>query len=295
MNDEEDFDGSALRELLTPVVAARGRGAAPADAIVAAGRRRVVGRRVAAVGGALAVVAAVPLAATAFATGAGKAGTTAANVPPTATGTLAHAARTPGLGGPVTSATPPSRSSTPSPTGVGTKPSPPPSTWGLPDTAAFLTSGVIEGRPWSVSGVGRTLRDAPGDPTQPKACLDLIISQSGQAMDPTQPAREAYCVPELGPQYAVWQFGAGINGGVGMLAVGSAPSKVTRVVVHATGVPDPITVQTVPAPGLPGRVLYLVPVPREDTVHATFDGYDAQGKLVGSFNTWGNSAMSFGD
>ena len=272
----EDFDGSALRELLAPVVADRGRTAAPADAIVAAGRRRVVGRRVAVASGALALAAAVPLAATAIAAGPGKTRTTYADGRSFVSGTPTHAGRTPS--GPAATPVPTHSTAPPAPTGGGTpETSSPPDDGGLPTSPVFLASGVIEGKHWSVSGFGR------------HHCLDLLISQDGQTMGAAEPFYTAYCLPGSAGDYAVYQFGGGIKGGTGILAVGLAPARVAKVVAQVTGVAAPITVDTVPAPGVPDAMLYFIPIPQLDTVHATYDGYDAKGRLVGSFTTWGTS------
>ena len=274
--EDEEFDGSELRELLAPAVADRGLTSAPTDAIVASGRRRVVGRRVAVAGGALAVVAAVPLAATAIAAGPGRGAATTAAAP--------------------TRATPPSRTTTPTHTGAPA-PSPTPTTTTqsapvkpappLPDKPTVLASGSLEGKHWSVTAV-----TAPGNNalTAGDKCLGLRVSEDGRTDDGpgwTLP----YCLPVKNPDHYEWSFQKTlqyyIRNGAGTLQMGMVPADVTKVVAHVDGL-APITADTVPAPAFGTMAFYFIPVPKDEQGFGiSIDEYNAQGAKIGS---WDNSA-----
>ena len=242
--NEEDFDGSALRELLTPVVADRGRTSVPADAIVAAGRRRVAGRRIAVAGGALAIVAAVPLAASAIAAGPGTANTANTARAGSAPGTTKPAPPTP-LKAPA-----PSRSSAPAQSkGIPPVPSiSKPDTSGvasLPKNPILLGAGMIEGKHWSVSAVGSGGNNAL---TAKSQCLKLIVSEDGRTTDPSLGDRLLYCLPGPVMGYMLEEMQYDIQNGAGNVAIGTVPADVAKIVAHIGGASAPVTIATVPAP-----------------------------------------------
>lgn len=297
MDETEDFDGSALRGLFTPVVADRGRTAAPADAIVAAGRRRVLGRRVAVAGGALAVVAAVPLTA-AIAAGAGRTGpatrdalstTTNTNTPTRVTAPLHNPSSSPAPASPSQSSPSPafpSQSSPPSPatttTDLAKSTTPPISPDApLPAKPLLLGSGTLDGRHWEVSGVASGGNNAV---TAADHCLRLLVTEDGRAPDPSLGVPLLYCLPGVAQGYRLEEMAYAIKNGAGSLAMGTISADVAKLVVHVDGVAAPITVATVPAPGVAGTAIYIVPVPADDAVHMVFDKYDAAGHKTGTFD-----------
>lgn len=283
---DEEFDGSALRELLTPAVADRGRTGAPTDAIVAAGRRRIVGRRLAVAAGALAIVAAVPVAATAIATGPAKtdaAGAKKPNATAPATSPVKTAAPTPARSATPTPA--PTHSSTPlqgdnagADNGLMADPD---GAAKLPKSPTVLASGTMEGRHWEVAGVGSGGNNAP---TANDRCLKLLISEDGRIIDPDMGDRLLYCIPGNVEGYRAEDLKDTIPNGAGTMVVGTVPARVVKMVVHVAGVAAPITVGTVPAPGAPVAAIYIVPVPQDIMGAATFDEYDGQGDHIGTFD-----------
>lgn len=290
----EDFDGPALRELLRPVVGERGRTGPPTDAIVAAGRRRVAGRRVAVATGALAIVAAVPVAATAIAAGPGKTDAAGAAKKPNATAPTTSPAK---AAAPAHSATPtptPTRSSAPPAGGHGIDDGLMADAAGaadLPKTPTVLASGTMEGRHWSVAGVGAGGNSAP---TAKDRCLKLLISENGHIIDPNLGDRLLYCIPGNVEGYRAEDLTDTIPNGAGTMAVGTVPARVAKMVVHVDGLAAPITVDTVPAPGAPVAAVYIVPVPQERMGAATFDEYDAQGDHIGTFDNTSPLGMQSG-
>jgi hypothetical protein len=270
---QEDFDGSALRELLTPAVADRGRTSAPTEAIVTAGRRRVVGRRSAVAGGALVIVAAVPLAATAIAAGPDKAATTSA------AGTTKAASPTP------PSTPTPAHSTAPAQTKGDTPVNPPRKTdasgaASLPKTPIVLGSGVIEGKHWSVSGVGSGGNNAL---TANDRCLNLVVSEDGRTPDPSLGDRLLYCLPGPVQGYMLEEMQYDIQGGAGNLAIGTLPADVVKIVAHVGGSSVPVTVATVPAPGAADSAIFIIPATGISPSIA-FDEYNTQGVKIGSWN-----------
>ena len=289
--EHEEFDGSALRELLAPAVADRGRASAPTDAIVAAGRRRVVGRRGAIAGGALAIVAAVPLAATAIAAGPDKAATSAADKAGTAGTTTVTT-----TSGPAKQAPPVLPTPTPTPTSVpnkGSSTAPKVGSYGdpagLPAKPTVVAGGTLEGRTWKI-----TAEQAPGNNalTAGEKCLGLAITVDGRPdLINTAPAL-AYCLPvkNLGDDGQIWAEQYALQyyftNGAGTLQMGTVASNVAKVVAHVDGL-APISVNTVPAPGLEQEAFYFIPVPKDDQgFRVSFDEYDAQGTKIGSFDNW---------
>lgn len=272
MNDE-DFDGSALRELLTPAVADRGRTSAPTDAIVAAGRRRVIGRRTAVAGGALAIVAAVPVAATAIAAG-----------PDTATRATVSSGAETSTGG----ATAPTHSDTPAQPkgGIPPKPTGQHSTdAGLPSVPTTIASGTVEGRTWSVSAVA-----VPGNNalTAGQQCLGLVLTVDGRVSTAGGAPTIPYCLPVKNPAQYMWGFQDTLKyyyeNGAGTLQMGMVKSDVAKIVAHVDGV-APVTVTTVPAPGFAEQAFYFIPIPKDEQgFGVTFDEYDAQGVKIGTFD-----------
>ena len=271
--NEEDFDGSALRELLTPAVADRGRTTAPTDAIVAAGRRRVLGRRSAVAGGALAIVAAVPLAATAIAAGPGTARTTS-----TAGG------GTPGVVAPPhTDAVvpPPAKGSESAPAKADPRGKP---ASGLPAQPTVFATGTVEGRQWKV-----TAETAPGNNalTAGEQCLGFVITVDGQnPLGGTDPAIP-YCLPVKDPANAVWGYQDWLKynyeHAAGTVQMGMVKADVAKVVAHVAGL-APVTAETIPAPGLPEQAFYFLPIAKDNGFGVTFDEYDAQGVKIGTFD-----------
>ena len=283
---QEDFDGSALRELLAPAVADRGRTSAPTEAIVTAGRRRVVGRRSAVAGGALVIVAAVPLAATAIAAGPDKAATTsAAGKAGSGTGT--------GTGSGGKGTTPgvvaPSRTDAKTKAEEQNKAhesAPPAKTnraGSLPTHPTLLGSGVIEGKHWSVSGVGSAGNNAL---TANDQCLKLVVSEDGRTPDPSLGDRLLYCLPGPVQGYMLEEMQYDIQRGAGNVGIGTVPADVAKIVAHVGGSSAPVTVATVPAPGAPDSAIFIIPVSGISPSIA-FDEYNAQGVKIGS---WNNSA-----
>ncbi|MEY9862524.1 hypothetical protein ABH935_008172 [Catenulispora sp. GAS73] len=283
---QEDFDGSALRELLTPAVADRGRTSAPTDAIVIAGRRRVVGRRSAVAGGALVIVAAVPLAATAIAAGPDKAAVTSATGKTgsgTGTGTGSGGkGTTPGV-------VAPSRTDAKTKAEAENKAhesAPPAKTnraGSLPTHPTLLGSGVIEGKHWSISGVASGGNNAL---TANDQCLKLIVSEDGRMPDPSLGDRLLYCLPGSAPgNYMLEEMQYDIQGGAGNVAIGTVRADVVKIVARVGGA-APLTIATVPAPGAPDSAIFLIPA-SGITPSIAFDEYDAQGVKIGS---WDNSA-----
>jgi hypothetical protein len=289
---KEEFEGSALRELFTPVVADRGRTPAPTDAIVAAGRRRVARRRAAVAGGALAIVAAVPVAAAAIAADPAKTDTAGTAKKPNVVAPITSPVRA----GTPTGATP-ARSATPSPTRTGAQSSPssqtsslpgsltadPDGAAALPRTPTVLASGTMEGRHWSVAGVASGGNSAP---TAKDRCLKLLISEDGHAIDPSMGDRLLYCVPGDVRGFRAEDLTDTIPNGAGTMVVGTVPAAVAKVVAHVDGITAPITTATLPAPGASAASIYIVPVPLETMAHTVFDEYDKQGVKIGS---WDNS------
>lgn len=269
MNDE-DFDGSALRELLTPAVADRGLTSAPADAIVAAGRRRVVGRRSAIAGGALAIVAAVPLAASAIAAGPGAATNSAAS----------------GSGAGVNAAAPGQIKHDSAGTLAKTESADGPA--GLPAEPFMMASGTVEGKSWSV-----TAEQAPGNNalTAGDKCLGLILKVDGRYSEAGPGPLLPYCfpLPAASPKGAVWGLQETLKyyftGGAGTVQMGMVPSGVAKIVAHVDGL-APVTGDTVPAPGLKGQAFYFLSIPKDTGFRVSFDEYNAQGVKIGSFNNW---------
>lgn len=283
----EEFDGSALRELLTPAVADRGRTGPPTDAIVAAGRRRIVGRRMAVATGALAIVAAMPVAATAIAAGP-------ARTDPAGT------AKKPNLTAPTTS---PVKSTIPTPTRSATStPAPthsstplkgdnpgvdkglmadPGGAAKLPKSQTMLASGTLEGRHWEVAGVGSGGNNAL---TASDRCLKLLISENGHIIDPNMGDRLLYCIPGNVEGYRAEDLKDTIPNGAGTMVVGTVPARVVKMVVHVAGIAAPITVDTVPAPGASAAAIYIVAVPQDIMGAATFDEYDVHGDHIGTLD-----------
>ncbi|MFD0638057.1 hypothetical protein ACFQ9X_47395 [Catenulispora yoronensis] len=73
----------------------------------------------------------------------------------------------------------------------------------------------------------------------------------------------------------------GVPGGSGFLVVGTARARVAKIVAHLQGVAAPVTVTTVPAPGV-DRSIYVLPVAAGTVPDIDFDLYDASGRKIGS-------------
>lgn len=282
---DEPFDGSALRELLIPAVADRGRSPAPTDAIVAAGRRRVLGRRGAVAGGALAIVAAVPLAASAIAAGPGTA-TSAAGTAHTPAGAAAPT-RTSAPAAPTHSGAPTHTTMTQPPGGIPPKPTlQPPAAGGLPSTPTTLASGTVEGRQWSVDAV-----TVPGNNalTAGQQCLGLVITVDGRVSSAGGAPTIAYCLPMKTQASYPWAYQDTLQydykNGAGTLQMGMLPAGVAKVVAHVDGL-APVSADTVPAPGDAAHAFYFLPIPKDQGFRVSFDEYDAQGGKIGTFNNW---------
>jgi len=280
---QEDFDGSALRELLTPAVTGRGRTSAPTDAIVTAGRRRVVGRRSAVAGGALVIVAAVPLAATAIAAGPDKAATTsAAGAAGSGAGSVAKGTTPGALTPPRTDAKTESAPQTKPATSTPQAKNPPSS---LPTHPTLLASGTVEGLPWKVTAVTTGGNNAL---TAGQKCLGLDITVNGHGSWINTEPTGVYCLPIQDPDQYLWSYQDTLQydyrGGKGTLQMGLVSADVTKVVAHVDGL-APITENTVPAPAFDTQSFYFVPVPRDDEgFHITIDEYNAQGVKVGTYD-----------
>ncbi|GAA2006331.1 hypothetical protein [Catenulispora subtropica] len=263
----EDFDGSALRGLLEPAVAGRGAAAPPTDAIVASGQRRVLGRRAAVAGGALAIVAAVPLAATWLGAGPGSAKTSAAATGGGATPPVLHT--TPGA-----AAAPPA--------GTTLSTSPQKVTSGsLPATPKVLASGKVDGLAWSVAGVASAGNNTL---TAEKRCLKLLITADGK-QNVSLGNDLLYCLPvSEGRNPNAYQAVPldEVPAGSG-LAVGTVAARVAKIVVHIDGVGAATTVDTLPAPGAGTLAVYVVPFSKSAGFSATFDEFDAHGTKIGTF------------
>ncbi|MEY9935140.1 hypothetical protein ABH926_009811 [Catenulispora sp. GP43] len=278
---DEDFDGSALRELLTPAVADRGRGPVPTDTIVAAGRRRVVGRRTAVAGGALAIVAAVPLAASAIAAGPGTASAASGTVTKTP----------PAVPVPARSDAP-AHSNALAQTEGQALASPPQSKpaagESLPGKPIVIDSGTVEGVPWSISALATPGNNAL---TAKDQCLGLTLTVNGHGtfIDGNQ-VLSPYCLPVQDPGQYQWAMQYTLQyyyvGGKGTLQMGMVPADVATVVTHVDGL-APVTTKTVPAPGFAGEAFYFASIPKDGQgFRASFDEYNAQGVKTGSFNNW---------
>jgi len=269
MNDE-DFDGSALRELLTPAVADRGRTSAPTDAIVAAGRRRVIGRRTAVASGALAIVAAVPVAATAIAAGPDSARTPAVS---SAVGTTHSPA-------PTHSEAPaqPKGGIAPKPTGQHS------TNAGLPSVPTTIASGTVEGRTWSVSALTVGGNNAL---TAGQKCLGLVLTVDGRVSTGGGAPAMPYCLPVKNPAQYLWGFQDTLKyyyeNGAGTLQMGMVKSDVAKIVAHVDGL-APVTVGTVPAPGFAEQAFYFIPIAKDQGFRVILDEYDAQGVKIGTYD-----------
>lgn len=280
----EEFDGSALRALLEPAVVDRGAAAAPTDAIVSAGERRVRGRRLAAAGGTLAIVAAVPLAASAIAAGPDAARTTAgsggAPAARTSTGTSTTAPDT------TTTLTTPQATHP-----TRTKPAAPP-LGPLPKTPKLLAEGTLDGKKWTVSGVESK---GNNELTKNSRCFKLLITDGGRDRDAALGDMLLYCDVSSVGEYLLNAMQDDVPGGSGNLAIGTAPAQVAKIVARVEGVADPVTVQTVPAPGADGTVIYIVPAGTRISPKIDFDEYDAQGTKIGSFDNHSHPSNMLGD
>ncbi|WP_194896709.1 hypothetical protein [Catenulispora pinisilvae] len=289
MNDEE-FDGSAVRELFAPAVADRGLTSAPTDAIVAAGRRRIVGRRAAVAGGALAIVAAVPLAATAIAAGPDKAGSTTNAAGNSGVGVKSGAGTTdaPGVATPPNTKTPAQgvgdvgAASSPAKTGTSGDPA------GLPTKPTVVATGNIEGHNWTI-----TFQTAPGNNalTAGDKCLGLVLTVDGHNSS-INPAMLPYCLPVKyeGLSGLMWAAQYTLKyyypSGAGTLQMGMVPANVAKVVAHVDGL-APVSATTIPAPGLNDEAFYFLPILKNDQgFRVSFDEYNTQGVKIGNFNNW---------
>lgn len=157
----------------------------------------------------------------------------------------------------------------------------------LPSTPLLLGSGVLEGRHWSVSGVASAGNSAP---TAKSTCLKLLISEDGRTPDPTLGVHILYCLPGVAEGYEVEDLPWEIKNGAGTLDVGTVSARVAKIVAHIDGVPAPVTVATVPAPGVPGTAIFIVPSSGEVSAHIVIDEYDAAGVEIGS---WDNTKPLF--
>ncbi|MEY9891897.1 hypothetical protein ABIA31_005569 [Catenulispora sp. MAP5-51] len=296
MNDNEEFDGSALRELLSPAVADRGLASAPTDAIVAAGRRRVVGRRTAVAGGALAIVAAVPLGASAIAAGPGTATHAAGTMhDPAATPTRIAApphsdapAHSDALAQTEGQAQTEGRTQTEGQALASPPQSKPAAGESLPGKPIVIDSGTVEGVPWSMSALATPGNNAL---TAKDQCLGLTLTVNGHGtfIDGNQ-VFLPYCLPVQDPGQYQWAMQYTLQyyyvGGKGTLQMGMVPADVATVVTHVDGL-APVTTKTVPAPGFAGEAFYFASIPKDGQgFRASFDEYNAQGVKTGSFNNW---------
>ncbi|MEZ0111291.1 hypothetical protein ABH920_005306 [Catenulispora sp. EB89] len=285
----EEFDGSALRELLTPAVADRGRTSAPTDAIVSAGRRRVVGRRGAVAGGALVIVAAVPLAATAIAAGPDKAAVTSA-----AAGSGVNGAH-PGVAAPHTDAQTKAEAQTKADAQTkaeaqnkAAESAPPAKTnpaSSLPTHPTLLASGTVEGVPWKVTAVTTAGNNAL---TAGQQCLGLRITVNGHGGQVNTDPAVVYCLPVKNPDQYLWSYQDALQydyqGGKGTLQMGLVSSDVTKVVAHVDGL-APVTENTIPAPAFDTQAFYFLPIPKDGQgFHVVIDEYNAQGVKVGTYD-----------
>lgn len=258
---DDNLDSSELHELLHKTITAQGVPPTPTAAIIAAGLRHTRIRRTGVAAGALAIVAAVPLAASGIAAGPGSGVSPAAG------------------GAPTTGVAPQITTGTATPAQPATSA---PVVTPLPTSPVRLASGTIGGKEWTVSGVASSGNNAL---TADQKCLNLVLTDGGRARDENQLGKILpYCGGDAGHGwFAKESLHEGIPGGTGTLFMGTLPGTVARLAVSLDGRPEPVDVTLVRAPGAANTNLYVIPVPTGTNV-VSFDEYDAQGNKVGSFS-----------
>jgi hypothetical protein len=248
---DDNFDSSELHELLRDSVTAQGVPLAPTTAVLAAGHRRARMRRTGMAAGALAIVAAVPLAASSLAAGNGGGATASA---------------TPVLAASSTSATPP-----------------------LSSTPQVLASGSIDGKSWTVTGVAAPpgLNGRPcislGATWEGKPTVSEIMTPGGCGIDATVQQNGLHRA-DVGGGFGTVES---IKGGP-TLFIGAVKSSVTRAAVQLHHGLRLLDVDLIPVPGLPDYKVFVVSgvgVADEDVAPVggliTWTLYDAAGDVVG--------------